>query len=534
MNLIEYKWLPVRRANGGRELIAPWQLTDQHDGPNRLIALDSPRPDFNGALTQFLVGLLQVAVAPETDDDSDWLEWLETPPTPEQLRDKFRLYSKVFNLDGDGPRFMQDFDAFEAKEPEPISALLIDSPGANTLKNNADHFVKRGRVNAMCPGCAAMALYALQTNAPSGGAGHRTSMRGGGPLTTLVVLDPVGEKLDESLWRNLWLNIINKQYYTALTGNLKKNELADIFPWMAATRTSDKNGRGTFPQDVHPLQMYWGMPRRIRLDWENAYSGECDICGNRSDRLVQNYVTKNYGVSYDGAWQHPLSPHRIDDKTGEPLPKHPQPGGFSYRHWLAWVADRDSEQAAFVVSGYVNSRRKLDNVPLRLSVFGYDMDNMKARCWYEATFPLVLVPKPYRVQFSERVETLIGTASEAAGFVRSCVKDAWFSRPGDAKGDTSFLIESFFIHTQQSFLQVLHQLERDLKNGSNGISVLTDWHSVLRVEAISLFDHWTGCGNIEYSNPKRIADAHEKLLKLLYAKKYRGLLHVPDKKEKAA
>ena len=62
MNLIKDPWIPVRRESGMEDIIAPWQLTETDDP---VIALSAPRPDFNGALMQFLIGLLQISAAPE-------------------------------------------------------------------------------------------------------------------------------------------------------------------------------------------------------------------------------------------------------------------------------------------------------------------------------------------------------------------------------------------------------------------------------------------------------------------------------------
>lgn len=532
MNLINDKWIPIRRLNGGRELIAPWQITDQHDG-ERIVALDAPRPDFNGALMQFLIGLLQVAAPPEQADDGDWESWLVDAPSPDELHERFARYESAFNLDGDESRFLQDFDELEVKEPESVAALLIEAPGGNTLKNNADHFIKRGGVSCICPACAAMALFTLQTNAPAGGVGHRTSLRGGGPLTTLVVLDPKGDGLDESLWRNLWLNVLNRSSYSQLTGNDGLNADKDIFPWLAPTRVSDKSGVDTYAQDVNPLQMYWGMPRRIRLDFENVAEGECSLCGATSERLIQYYSAKNYGVNYNGVWQHPLSPHRVDNKTGEVIPLHPQPGGFSYRHWLVWASGNEQNRAALVVREFSSSFRKVPGSQLRLAVFGYDMDNMKARCWYESTVPLYTVASEYRDLFSLRVDTLIKAAVEFAGFVRSCVKDAWFKRPGDAKGDTTFLSDAFFNHTERSFYSSISELIGELESGGDGSTVLAAWHGVLRKAAIDLFDHWVAQESVEYANPRRIAEAHQKLINLIHSKKIRDLLLLKNK-EKAA
>jgi len=529
MNLIHDQWIPIRRLNGERERIAPWQITD------RIVALDAPRPDFNGVLMQFLIGLLQVACPPRQQDDSDWIDWLEVPPSPEQLRECLVRYESAFNLDGDGPRFLQDLDVLEVKTQESVAGLLIEAPGGNTLKNNADHFIKRGGVAYLCPACAAMALFTLQTNAPAGGVGHRTSLRGGGPLTTLVVLDPQGDELDESLWRNLWFNVLNRTSYAQLSGDPELKADKDIFPWLAPTRVSDKSGADTFAQDVNPLQMYWGMPRRIRFDWENVMQGECSLCGAASDRLLQYYTTKNYGVNYNGVWQHPLSPHRVDAKNGEVMPLHPQPGGFSYRHWLAWVAGNERNREALVVRAFTGALtpRKVKGSQLRLTVFGYDMDNMKARCWYESTVPLYTVANEYRELFSQRVDTLVKAAEDFSGFVRSCVKEAWFKRPGDAKGDTTFLSDAFFSHTERAFYASVREVIAELDSGGDGKATLNAWHGVLRKAAIDLFDHWVAQESVEYANPRRIAEAHKKLLNLIHSKKVRELLFLRNK-EKAA
>jgi len=534
INLIMDNWLPVRRASGAKEMIAPWQITENHE-TDPIVALDAPRADFNGALMQLLIGLLQTTAPPTKADNDDWLAWLEQAPDPEVLQEKFLRLQHVFNLNGDGPRFMQDFAELDG-DTKPVDALLIEAPGAQTLRNNADHFIKRGGVAALCPACVASALFTLQTNAPSGGAGHRTSLRGGGPLTTLAIVDSqdhVG--LRETLWRNVWLNVLRQRDIELLTDGADKQADADIFPWLAPTRTSNpkQGGRDTYPADVNPLQMYWAMPRRIRLDWENTSEGECDICGVESKQRVSQYVTQNYGVNYNGPWKHPLSPHSLDKTDNTPIPQHPQPGGMSYRHWLRFVAGEELNEAAQVITAF-NKRNPGDRLQLRLWAFGYDMDNMKARCWYETTYPLYLLDKRIREDFVSLVQLLISAAIEVSKFVRGSVKEAWFSRPGDAKGDTSFLVESFFQHTENTFFDSLQQLRDKLASGDDGIAVLNVWHGELKKAAMDLFDYWAARGDVSVANPRRIAMAHKKLNRLLNARKLKRLLLMPDKKENAA
>jgi CRISPR system Cascade subunit CasA len=161
MNLINDPWIPIVRRDGKTERIAPWQITESE---NPIIALDAPRPDFNGALLQFLIGLLQTTATPENHEK--WLDWLEQPPTPETLKQCFAKYAQAFEILSNKGSFMQDFDDLDSDENS-IAELLIESPGGNTVKENKDHFIKRGQIDTLCTACAATALFTLQTNAPT-------------------------------------------------------------------------------------------------------------------------------------------------------------------------------------------------------------------------------------------------------------------------------------------------------------------------------------------------------------------------------
>lgn len=532
INLVNDPWIPVRREHGEHEKIAPWSVTDAHD-TNPVVALDTTRADFKGALAQFLIGLLQTAAAPGEVNGIEWAAWLTEPPSPERLRDSFMPYAEYFELGGEGARFLQDLEPL-GEGAKPISSLLIEVPGDNALRNNTDHFIKRGGINGLCPACAATALFTLQTNAPSGGAGHRTSLRGGGPLTTLVTLDPKAEELKATLWRDLWLNVLPMETVQQLTGNSKLTEPAAIFPWLAPSRTSAKGGQDTLPKDAHPLQMYWGMPRRIRLDLEELTDGECDICAAHDTPLVTRYVTKNYGINYSGAWEHPLSPHYVDDKTGAPMPSHAQPGGFSYRHWTNWVLRSDTRKPARVVTHF-NEHNRIQDAQLRIWAFGYDMDNMKARAWYEATVPLYLMPPGERRQrFVNQVNNLIDAGVQTAGYVQGAIKEAWFRRPGDARGDTTFLREAFFERTEAIFFTLLRESHELAVRGTDDTALREKWLMSLRKEAEVLFEERAESGAMDEGDLARIARAHNDLRKKLWGKKLYALLDLvkPEKTKK--
>jgi CRISPR system Cascade subunit CasA len=522
MNLLDEQWMPVRRRDGSREWVTPHQISDPD-----IVAFDADRSDFNGALAQFAIGLLQTRTP--VDSPTMWRQLFASPPDAATLKSWFSPVTTAFEFDGEGARFMQDrsLKADEGAVNE-ISALLIESPGEQTLKNNGDHFVKRGQVAAMCPHCAAGALLTLQINAPLGGAGHRTGLRGGGPLTTLIV-----SQQQQSLWHDLWLNVRERSVFLAQGGDSKKTAEHLTFPWLADINKIQKKDGETAPIQVHPAHLYWAMPRRIRLDFDNVSKGDCGICGRASEHLVRQYVTKNYGLNYKGAWDHPLSPY-YEAKDGW-LPLHPQTGGFGYRHWLPWVlglsADKRKLRPARVVEHFLEHRRRQAGGQLRLWAFGYDMDNMKARCWYESTLPLYGLADCER-EAQRRVESEVGVwlggGEMAASCLRGAVKDAWFS--GDARGDFSAIDASFWSRTEPDFYRQLKRLIETVRDGHQfeSVPVREAWDRVLIKTATDLFDdEFVGTGVIERQNPHRVAKAFQQLHRNLRGPKMRQALGLP-------
>ena len=517
MNLINDRWIPVTRQDKSQDVIAPWQIAETD---NPVIEINAPRPDFQGALYQFLIGLLQTCFAPE--DEDQWLEYWEDRVPPEVLIESFEKVAFAFELmNQDGVAFMQDFDLTDG-ETKPISALLIEAPGGNALKNNSDHFVKRGQANQLCPGCAATALFTLQTNAPSGGVGHRVSLRGGGPLTTLIM----PENKEAALWKKAWLNVFNlEEMESASTID------GSVFPWLAKTRLSDKKGVITTPGDVHPLQSYWGMPRRIRFS-KTVGSGICDLCGSQSDQLYQEFITKNYGTNYDGAWVHPLTPYRFDPKkVNLPLSLKGQQGGLGYRHWLGMALQdqENGDSAASIVQFYNQERgRNFESDLATLWCFGFDMDNMKARCWYESHFPVVYLKEKQKNNLMDWGAELIHSAREVVVLLRSQVKEAWFRRPKDVKGDMSAIDAQFWQATEADFYQLIEQLASlPGETRMAPAEVYLSWFKTLEKQMFRIFETATLGSMPEDLDLKRIIAAQNTLTKKFYGNK--TIKHLKEK-----
>ncbi len=525
LNLLKDPWLPIIRRDGTREKIAIHQLLVGYVG-NPIMELESPRPDFRNALYQLLIGIVQVATMPK--NERKWKRLFNEPYSSEEFSERVLKYEKCFAINSDGPAFMQDFDLPEGEEKS-ISALLIEAPGKKTIKDNQDHFIKRGIVEQVDAYWAAVALYTMQTFAPSGGVGHRVGLRGGGPLTTILL--PTEEA---TLWETLWCNIISEEYLSTLLGDTALDDCSDIFPWMKSSKLSKTKGSELYSGEVHPFHHFFGMPRRMRLDFSRV-EGMCDLTGNETGVLVKSYITKNYGNNYDGAWMHPLNAYSHNPNKPDELPLSikAQPGGVGYRHWLGLVVGSERVIPATVVKLLQESNYRKDIVTERgitLWVGGFDMDNMKARCWYESTMPFYLIDKNDAEKVAAFVGGVIMQSQELAGSLRSAVKSAWFGSPKDAKGDMSFLDTAFWQNTEPSFYSLLKKLVENLDDVKLKNSLLDEWANILKREAENLFDANALAQQEDGLNMKRVVKARQGLGKGV-GKMFKNLKALKDVEE---
>jgi CRISPR system Cascade subunit CasA len=501
-NLIDEQWLPVRRASGAHGWIAPWEFGDPDDPPLRI---ESGRPDFDGALIQFLIGLMQTASAPASF--AEWRDWQRHPLPPSDLRARFQPVRHAFDLDGDGPRFMQE-ERLQSADETSVAALLIDSPGENTLKKNADHFVKRGRVEALSFPAAAAALFALQINAPSGGVGHRTSLRGGGPLTTVVSR--------ETLWQSVVANLLTRtRFLETVPGESQLSDPTHTFPWLGPP--SPDTRKEITPAELHPAAHFWATPRRVLLT--SVTATRCDIYGTIGSAFT-SYRTKNYGNNYKGEFQHPLTPYVVTRQgsaaslKGRPL--------FPYRDWLkVTLGDTEHRPAQVVANYYAESREGADST---LLAFGYAMDNMKPLSWSSATTPLLGVglDDDQRMILRDTAHRFIEASEIVRNALRSCVREAWFpDRDPRRKSDMTMTDGTFWDQTEDEFYLAMAATGRKLADGSDERedNLAESWLVHLQRTAISIFDQQAGLiGDLIHSNLARIAQARQKLTGLTHPK----------------
>ncbi|HHL3258215.1 type I-E CRISPR-associated protein Cse1/CasA [Citrobacter braakii] len=481
-SLITEPWLPVIDRQGQRRKISPRELAD-----NDIIELAWPRADFQGAAYQLLIGLLQTVFAPE--DEEQWGDIWEDGIDPDRWQKALERVAVAMQFGPQKPAFLQEFSRLDV-ENSAIAGLLIDAASGNAVELNKDHFVKRRIYRHFCPHCAVMALYTVQTNSPAGGPGFRTSMRGGGPLTTLLM--PV--QPNEPLWRKLWLNVMPGQQ------QWQDEQLALIFPWLAATRSSETEKNRVTPENAHPLQAYWGMPRRLEIDFSHTQSGECDLCGEHHPALLSQIRSKNYGVQYDG-WVHPLSPYRkaLKDAASPMLALKGQPGGLVYKDWLGLTMTTEDKLNCTIPARVVLGNPEPGATGLWC--FGFDMDNAKARCWYEHRLPLIALSADEAESFKGLLSIAVELAISVRPLLVQALKQAWFGSPKEAKGDFSIVDIAFWQQTEPGFRQLWQTLSQHPSSlQPQARAALREWGENLQRGLLQIFDQSA------FTNPDNTAD----------------------------
>ena len=511
-NLLTDPWLAVQLKDGGREKIAPCEI-----GRDDILDINAPRADFRGALYQFLIGLLQTAFAPE--HLKEWRQWWREPPDAETLEQAFAPYESAFNISAPvgEPAFMQDL-TLEVDSPEPVEGLFFGGPGENTRNQNTDHFIKRNTISRVSPYWIAIALFNYQINTSGGGRGHRVTLRGSkGPLTTLL-LPPAAEKT-AILWERLWLNILPVDEFRLIHGNHSLGSLRDIFPWMDETRTSEK-GEKTLPNDIHPLQMYWPMPSRIRLVWEEQET-VCDVSGEMTCQFVSSVAKKNKGINYTGNWTHPLTPYKYD-RNNIPIAFNGYAAAEGYRYWVQLILEEKTNQKrtapALVVTNFCRSKQRWadsEGKPAHLWIFGYDLDSAKAKCWYEARLPVFQLPSEKVSDLCDYTSAATVASSEVLKILKEALKKAFFRDPKNDQNAKKFMKSAagidanFWSATEAPFYHLLQQLVERLDDEDAIDGLLKEWAGTLKDEARKLFDQYALSNLNEDGDLKRVVKARD-------------------------
>ncbi|MEI7254005.1 type I-E CRISPR-associated protein Cse1/CasA [Dickeya dadantii] len=453
-SLIDTPWLPVVGADGHRTRISPRQLVDDD-----IIDLACPRPDLQGAAWQLLIGLLQTAYSPPDDDawediwhgglGKGWAKAL-APLAP----------ALWFGAKAKKPAFMQ-YGVGPAGKVRPIADLLVNAAGEQPLTFNRQHVLTHGPVEAICPHCAVLALYARQSHAPSG----RRSVHAAAPaMKTLLTL----QDHRQPLWRKLWANVI-----PGVHGHC----VSEVFPWLASSGIHDE---AVTPESIAPLQSFWEMPLRIELDFAHTQTGHCELCGEASEHLLTHFRGDVRAARHEHR-EHPLTPYRQSVQDGSLLPVAGQLQGLAYREWPGLVLGEQGDEYHTLPARAVQLNHQRD--PLRCKVglwcFGYDLAEGKGG-WYEHHIPTwgEVTPAirdylPLAVQMADDAHSLLCQSVQAAGVgadKHCCTIDV-----------------TFWQETEQFF----KRLYDAIAGGMSVAEALKAWQNQLYLYLIGTFDRLT-------------------------------------------
>lgn len=511
-NLLLDSFFPIVTRSGTRRWISFAELADESD--DAPVDFDWPRADFNIASHEFAIGVLTLAF--RIFRESEWIRLWKAAPDRNLLSEKLALLAPYFRLDGDGPRFMQEFGGLDG-EATPVEALLIDTPGENGQKKNADLLTHRARYPALGLPAAAMALYALQQFAPEGGRGFLVSIRGGGPLTTLVVPGaPSGER--PLLWRVLLANLVVRPEF-----EFDDADLAKILPWIAPTLGYDDGAAKRILNErdktVHPLQCYFGMPRRIGL--KVAEIGTCSMTAAEGP-LVRGYVRRQGGVKY-GLWRHPLTPYRRQKEGDEPYSVKPKSGRFGYRDWIS-VTIGGKDTILSMPADNVAAARGYRRLLLRgagasdasLRVGGWSMSIATALLYLAAEQPLHLTESDDAQLRLDTMATCFARAAEdVAGLLVGALRAALFSEGAKPSTDKTMFDgarAAFYDRTEQPFHETLGSL---LADSSSNDEQVQRWLAIIRSAAFRTFDAHAPAPIDDPARARRIVEAFAHLRRAL-------------------
>jgi CRISPR system Cascade subunit CasA len=340
-------------------------------------------------------------------------------------------------------------------------------------------------------------------------------VRGGGPLTTLADPGPRKPGGPRTLWHLIWANVPAGPRPGA------KDHPA-IFPWLKPTRVSH-GGLATTPEDAHPLQAFWGMPRRIRLVFEANPSGRpCDLTGLVDDVMVTGVVAQNYGVNYV-AWRHPLTPYyRRKSGDVETLPVHAPESRIGFRQWLGMTYRNPEETSlpAGTVSDFLTMRVKDIEASARegarIFAAGYAMDNAKALSFAEADMPLHATTDPaLRSHIAGLAERAVAGTREVEWLLGAGVKRALYRTEPKAGASTIESVkERLWDALEGRFHAWLDETVTALRGASPEDTLPpahARWLGMLRQEAFALFDDTAPLDGLGEIDPRAVAEARRSL-----------------------
>lgn len=355
MNLLRDPWVPVTGNGAIRRATLREVLCS--DAP---LKISLRRDDMELAALQLATCLAQVLLPPA--DAQELRDRVKSPLPGKTYDDAVVAMADWFDLRHPRHPFMQA-RRVKAKEPTPIQKLFAGLPAGN----NHAHFNRSDEVAAVCPACAAIALFHQAVNCPSFGGGFKGSLRGGAPVTTLIQ--------GADLRTTIWLNVLHRPAVEGLCGgDWGKPVWVEPIP----------RGRRLPISRIGFLRGLFWQPARVELAWEPG-TFICAGCGLEAPEACSRFQTEKFSYQLDNdaaQWPHPHGPREWSLKDGrkserfvslrKTAPAWTQLSGFLLEHenakkegWVPAPVVLQFRQAfrgqrlGLIVGGYRNKQAKI-------------------------------------------------------------------------------------------------------------------------------------------------------------------------------
>jgi CRISPR system Cascade subunit CasA len=302
MDLLTADWIPVQHQNQFKQISLETLLTEQAEQAEFTISL--PRDDMELACLQLLICLTQVLFTPK--DKKELFSRLKTPLTIEQYQAAIADKIDWFELDHPTQPFMQVREV-KAKEFTDMAKLFagLDSKSSCCFMNEPN------LASYLCPSCAVIGIFNQASNTPSFGGGFKSSLRGGTPITTLVLSEHLND-LRHTIWdlrHTIWSNV------------LSEDTLMNIMTWYAKTKEQApvwvepiKAGAKIHASETGLLRGLFWQPTHIEL--VKGQRGQCSCCGIEDERY-SGFNKEKFVYNFIGTFPHPHAPRSFKLNRGE-------------------------------------------------------------------------------------------------------------------------------------------------------------------------------------------------------------------------
>ena len=482
MNLLKDKWIPIQYQGTFKHISLKELLTED---ANCQISL--PRDDMELACLQLLVSLTQVLFIPE--GKPQLRERIQQPITELKYIDAIEGKVDWFELDHPEQPFMQVREV-KAAELTDMAKLYAGLTGATSsaFVNEPD------LASRLCGTCTTIGLFNQASNCPSFGGGFKASLRGGSPVTTLV--------MGRDLRQTLWLNVLSKE------------SLTSVMPWYEETFNEKPNWvqlvKAKEQVEAHKTGLVRGLfwqPAHIELVKGEEVS-ECDCCGQQ-DVLYTGFKKEKFVYDFNGVWPHPHGPRVYKVAKGQREEKFSSftTTAPAWTLLTQFVIEKQLEKEGHTPAPVVSQakKRNIGNSPLNLIVGGYRNKQASILERRHELFSLAKEWESSDQQIARIVEVGLAYKLELRKKLYGFFKATGASLQDQAE-------HRFYQQTEQ----LVHGLLRSM-NFKESKAAFADYHQRLRTISMAIFHQVTEPYKNEPKMIKALAIARRGLEKSLSA-----------------